>query len=91
MRRRLGHAPWAARVDVLIRVVRILDERKDEIVEWIVRESGGTRLKAELEHALAKAGTVEATTYPSHLEGPFLKFDDPSDGAGLPAGVFNIV
>src|ERR1700674_5641508 len=33
----------AARAEVMLRAVSILDARHDEITDWITRESGGTR------------------------------------------------
>src|SRR5690625_6510037 len=37
----------AARVVILYRVVELFDVRKDEIIDWLVRESGSTKMKAE--------------------------------------------
>lgn len=41
----------SARAAVLYKVVEVFDRRREEIVDWIIRESGSTRLKAEIEWA----------------------------------------
>ncbi len=48
---------WAAalpaeRATVMLRSAAIMQERHQEIVDWLIRESGSTRLKAELEWQL---------------------------------------
>lgn len=45
---------WAARLpseraEVMVRAAAMMQARHQEIVDWIIRESGGTRAKAELE------------------------------------------
>src|SRR6266404_9259517 len=45
---------WAARnpaerAAIMLRSSRIMEQRRDEIVDWLIKESGSTRLKAELE------------------------------------------
>src|SRR5690606_40579184 len=44
---------WAAmgptaRGNVLRRAVEIFDERRDEIIDWLIREAGSNRLKAQV-------------------------------------------
>ena len=68
---------WAARLpqerrDVIERAARILERRKAELVDWLIREAGSTRRKAELECMLVHEGLKEAATYPSHVEGRIL-------------------
>ena len=41
--------PPAQRAWVMLAAARIMEERKTEITGWVVRESGGTLAKAELE------------------------------------------
>ncbi|UTN76242.1 aldehyde dehydrogenase family protein [Pseudomonas aeruginosa] len=41
----------SARAAVLYKAVEVFDRRHEEIVDWIIRESGSTRLKAEIEWA----------------------------------------
>jgi aldehyde dehydrogenase (NAD+) len=53
------------RAAVLRRAASVMEERRDEIVEWLVRESGSTRIKANVEWQYAHAVTLEAATFPS--------------------------
>ena len=59
----------AERAGLLYKVVEILDKRQDEIIDWLVKESGSTRIKAMVEFGSARAITVEAATFPSRLKG----------------------
>ncbi|MFS2293254.1 MAG: aldehyde dehydrogenase family protein, partial [Actinomadura sp.] len=47
--------PPAARAEVLRAAAAILEARKSEIVDWIVRESGGTLAKGEMGWGLVRA------------------------------------
>jgi aldehyde dehydrogenase (NAD+) len=38
----------SARAEVLLAAADILETRRDEVVSWLIRESGSTRLKANL-------------------------------------------
>jgi aldehyde dehydrogenase (NAD+) len=67
----------AARAAVMLRAVSILDARHDEITDWIVRESGGTRLKAEAEFQSTRWITLEAASFPNRVEGRILATDEP--------------
>ncbi|MFV3412763.1 aldehyde dehydrogenase family protein [Pseudomonas nitroreducens] len=65
---------WAAlppveRAALLHRAVAVFDERREEIIGWIIRESGSTRLKATLEWGAARAITLEAASFPSRVHG----------------------
>ena len=64
--------PYPERSAVLLRAAQILVERKAEIVEWIVRESGGTQIKAGLEWQLVHGGILEAASYPGRIFGQIL-------------------
>ena len=43
----------AQRSGIMLRAVQIFDERKEEIIEWIIKESGSTRIKAQIEWGCA--------------------------------------
>lgn len=65
---------WAAavpaeRAAVLLKAVAIFDSRREEIVDWLIRESGSTRIKAEIEWATARAITQEAASFPTRMHG----------------------
>ncbi|MGM8887840.1 aldehyde dehydrogenase family protein, partial [Psychrobacter sp. 1U2] len=59
----------AERAAVLYNVVKVLDERQDEIVDWLIKESGSTRIKAMVEFGSAHAITLEAATFPNRVHG----------------------
>jgi hypothetical protein len=44
--------------------VAIFDARKEEIIDWLIRESGSTRLKANVEWGAARGITQEAASMP---------------------------
>ena len=62
----------------------IMEARREEIVDWLVRESGSTRIKAEIEWQFTRAMTLEAATFPSRPEGHIL----PTDVAGKESRVY---
>ena len=66
-----------ARAAVMHKAVAILDARKDEIIDWLVREAGSTRLKAGIEWSSARAITLEAAGMPSRSHGRVLPSDVP--------------
>lgn len=73
---------WAERAPsersaVLLRAVSIFDERKDEIIDWLIRESGSTRLKAMVEWGSARAITQEAASMPARAHGYTMASDIP--------------
>jgi len=52
----------------MVRSSRIMEQRRDEIVDWLIKESGSTRLKAELEWQWVYLITVQAASFPHRLE-----------------------
>ncbi len=68
----------AKRAAVLYKVVSILDERQDEIVDWLIKESGSTRIKAMAEFGNARAITLESASFPNRVHGEIR----PSNTAG---------
>ncbi|MGP5066606.1 aldehyde dehydrogenase family protein [Psychrobacter alimentarius] len=68
----------AERSAVLYKVVSIFDQRQDEIVDWLIKESGSTRIKAMVEFSSARAITLEAASFPSRVHGEIR----PSNTAG---------
>ncbi|MGO1192896.1 MAG: aldehyde dehydrogenase family protein [Nesterenkonia sp.] len=47
----------------------MLEERREEIVDWLVRESGSTTLKANIEVSLAHGITQESASFPTRVHG----------------------
>ncbi|HBO0349242.1 TPA: aldehyde dehydrogenase family protein [Pseudomonas aeruginosa] len=59
----------AERARVLLEAVKIFDERREEIIDWIIRESGSTRIKAQIEWGAARAITLESASLPNRVHG----------------------
>ena len=70
-------ADWrpAERSAVLRRAAAVMEARREEIVDWLVRESGSTRIKADIEWGFTHAMTLEAASFPSRQEGQILPTD----------------
>ena len=54
----------SARAAVLLKAVAIFDQRQEEIIDWLIKESGSTRIKAQIEWGAARAITLEAASFP---------------------------
>lgn len=68
---------WAARTasqraEVFIRAAAVMDRRKDEIVDWLVREVGAIRPRAEWEWLAVRAVMLESASYPARVSGRIL-------------------
>jgi aldehyde dehydrogenase (NAD+) len=84
----------AERTAIMLRAVSIMEQRHDEIVNWIVCESGSTLYKAELEWWAVHAITVEAASFPHRVEGRILPIDEPgkeSRAYRSPLGVIGVI
>jgi aldehyde dehydrogenase (NAD+) len=64
----------------MLRAAAIMQSRKEELTDWLVREPGSTRLKAELEWEFVHAITLEAALFPHRAEGRILPRDDLGKG-----------
>jgi len=76
---------WAAmlpadRSAVMRKAAEVMERRHDEIVGWLIAESGSTRIKAELEWAAVRAVMLEASFAPYRVEGRILPGDVPGIG-----------
>lgn len=67
--------PPAERAALMLRVVSIFDERKEEIIDLLIHESGSTRLKATIEWGLTRAITFEAASMPARAQGTTMSGD----------------
>jgi aldehyde dehydrogenase (NAD+) len=73
---------WARRLPseraaVLIRSAAIMQERHQEIVDWLIRESGSTHVKAEGAWQFVYSITMEAASFPHRVDGKILPLDEP--------------
>jgi len=76
--------PPGERSAVLRRAAAVMEARREEIVGWLVRESGSTRIKADIEWKFTHAMTLEAASFPSRQEGDIL----PTDVEGKESRVY---
>jgi aldehyde dehydrogenase (NAD+) len=75
-----AQAAWAAelpsaRADVIRRAAAVFEARREEIVSWLIREAGSTRLKANLEWASSHAILIWGAAAPDLVEGKNLPTD----------------
>jgi benzaldehyde dehydrogenase (NAD) len=64
--------PYDERAAVLRRAAQLAETHFGEIVEWVVRESGSTRIKAEFEASVTVKALHEASALPSRSAGEVL-------------------
>lgn len=86
--------PPAARAKVMRAAAGVMERRKQEIVDWLVRESGGTVAKAQLEWDLVRSVMWEASSMPHHVEGTLLESDVPGKETRVyrrPVGVVAVI
>ncbi len=57
------------------RAAEVMEARREEIISWLVRESGSTRLKATLEYESTHAIMLWAATVHDQVEGRMLATD----------------
>src|SRR5579875_1048997 len=72
------------RRDLMLRTAEILMQRKDEFTEWLIKEAGGTALKAQVEIKQSYDMLLEASGYPTRMHG----FTIPSFTDGKETYVF---
>jgi aldehyde dehydrogenase (NAD+) len=65
------------RAAALYRAVEVIDRRHSEIVDWLIAESGSTRLKAEMEWRAVRDATLAAAGMPARVAGRILSIDIP--------------
>jgi len=86
--------PPAARAAVMRAAADVMGARKQEVVDWLVHESGGTVAKAELEWGLVRSVLWEAASMPHHVEGRIMPSDIPGKESRVyrrPAGVVAVI
>ncbi|MEV7135880.1 aldehyde dehydrogenase family protein [Arthrobacter sp. NPDC093128] len=86
--------PPAARRQVILRAAQILEERREEIVDWLIKESGSTVAKAQVEVSLAAGITLEASSFPTRVHGRIVESNTPGKELRVyrrPIGVVGII
>ncbi|MHA6248349.1 aldehyde dehydrogenase family protein [Pontibacter sp. CAU 1760] len=57
------------RQQVMLKAANLLQERKEETINWLVEEVGSTYLKAEIEHLQTYQMLLEAASLPMRMDG----------------------
>lgn len=84
----------ASRRQVIMRAAQILEERREEIVDWLVKESGSTVGKAQVEVSLAAGITLEASSFPTRVHGRIVESNTPGKELRVyrrPIGVVGVI
>jgi aldehyde dehydrogenase (NAD+) len=84
----------AERAEFLLKAAHIMKRRRPEILDWLVRESGSTRIKAEWEWQLMHGVTVEAASFPHRVAGRILPVDEEGTDSRVyrqPLGVIGVI
>ncbi|MCD7034779.1 aldehyde dehydrogenase family protein [Metabacillus sp. GX 13764] len=79
---------------VLEKLVQVMNENKDFILEWLIKEAGSTAMKAEAEFQAAMNIVKEASTYPYRIEGSILPSQTPGKENRVyrdPLGVIGVI
>jgi aldehyde dehydrogenase (NAD+) len=90
---------WAAmapgrRAGIMRRAAAVMETRREEIMNWLIREAGSTRIKARLEWESTHAIMLEAAALPYRVEGRLLPDDVPSKDSRVyrkPVGVVGVI
>lgn len=86
--------PPSQKRNIFDEAVRVMKERKEEITEWITREIGGTRTKAELEWGLTLENIRVASAYPFETTGKIFPSMIPGKESRMyrePRGVITVI
>jgi aldehyde dehydrogenase (NAD+) len=67
----------SAKIDIFRKALSIVEARQGEIMDWVVKETGGTLLKAGFEWACIRGGLIEAMTLPPRVAGQIMPIDAP--------------
>ena len=71
-----GRLP-AERAALMLRAAQVMEVRHEEVVTWLIQESGSARVKAELEWQWARTIFLEAAALAHRIEGRILPVDVP--------------
>jgi aldehyde dehydrogenase (NAD+) len=82
------------RSSIFRRVASIMEHRREEIISWLIQESGSTRLKASLEYETTRAIMLSSAATPYEVAGRILKTDVPNKEGRVyrkPVGVVGVI
>jgi aldehyde dehydrogenase (NAD+) len=84
----------AERSAIFHRAAQVMAERREEIVGWLIREAGSTRLKANIEWTAVRDGMLEAAMLPARVTGRIMPIDVPGKESRVyrhPLGVIGVI
>src|SRR5438128_2670777 len=84
----------AERANLLRAAAEVMTARQEEIVEWLVHESGGTVAKSTIEWDVTRSAFLNAAHYPYQMGGQILPSDVPGKQYQVhrrPVGVVTII
>lgn len=84
----------AARQQVMLRAAALIEEHREELVSWLVKESGSTMLKANIEVSAAAGITLEAASFPGRVHGRIVESNSPGKENRIyrrPIGVIGVI
>lgn len=90
---------WASalpsqRAQVMSRAAAVMAARREEILSWLIREAGSTRIKASMEWAAVQAVMLQAAQQPYLVHGRILPADVPGKECRVyrkPVGVVGVI
>ena len=94
---RHGRAAWPVRgpplerAGVMRRAAEVMQSGRDEIIGWLIREPGSTRIRADLEFESVYAVFLEAASMPCRTQGHILPADVPAEESRLPPGLVSVL
>lgn len=89
-----GEALPQKRAEVIQKAVEIIEKRKEEIVDWLIKEGGSSRVKAEVEIKITLGIMKESATFPTRMHGYIFDSITPgkeSRAYRKPLGVIGII
>ena len=82
------------RAAVIQKAVKIISDRKEEIIEWLIKEGGSSRVKAEVEIQITQGIMKESASFPTRSHGYIYDSITPgkeSRAYRKPLGVIGII
>lgn len=82
------------RAAIIQKAVEIISERKEEIIEWLIKEGGSSRVKAEVEIQITQGIMKESASFPTRMHGYIYDSITPgkeSRAYRKPLGVIGII
>jgi aldehyde dehydrogenase (NAD+) len=89
-----SRVPASERGRLIGKVASLIVTRKEEIIDWLIRETGSTRIKSEIEWNAIRLHTETWSHMPQHLTGEILTDDRPGKYSFVfrdPLGVIGVI